>query len=106
MRLYETDEPRWYGTQADAKASGRPFVQREVPIDKPGLLAWLNNNSVSADPVIADIRREPEPVYNPGAQIPVQPDDGFEQLPVAQQLHLACLALENARDLIGKAGAS
>lgn len=100
MILYESDEPRWYGTQAEAKASGRPFKKREVPTDKPGLLRWLNTNLSYGSTI------EPDPDH-PGALRPVsrriepvQPDDNFEALPLAQQLHLACLALENAREKI------
>lgn len=50
MILYESDEPAWYGTQADAKASSRPFKKREVPTDKPGLLRWLNLNVSCGEP--------------------------------------------------------
>lgn len=42
MRLYLTQAGRWVGTQADARKDGS-FDQVEVPTDKPGLLAWLND---------------------------------------------------------------
>lgn len=42
----------WAGTQADAKAAakeaGKPWHETEVPTDKPGLLAWLNERNVPA----------------------------------------------------------
>jgi hypothetical protein len=42
VRLYRTLEGGWAGTQADA---GPGFTQVEVPTDKPGLLAWLNEQA-------------------------------------------------------------
>lgn len=45
MRLYVTPAGQWAGTQADAKKLGQ-FVEVDVPTDKPGLLAWLNENRV------------------------------------------------------------
>jgi hypothetical protein len=44
MKLYETRTGEIVGTQAEAKASGRGWQQVEVPTDKPGLIAYLNNN--------------------------------------------------------------
>ena len=54
MKLYYVREAapgqRWVGTQADAKqgakAAGGEFVPREVPVDKPNLLTFLNNYEV------------------------------------------------------------
>lgn len=99
MILYESDEPCWYGTQAEAKASGHPFNKREVPTDKPGLLRWLNNNAARVtEPVtLKATYGETRPAFEEPS---VQPDDNFEDLPLAQQLHLACLALENARSTL------
>lgn len=50
MRLYYVPNApvgvRWQGTQADAKGAGKTFasefIQREVPVDKPNLLDFLN----------------------------------------------------------------
>lgn len=52
MRLYRTPSGSWAGTQADAKAlaksEGTAWAELEVPTDKPGLLAFLNENRVGA----------------------------------------------------------
>ena len=44
MKLYLSNSRTWTGTQADAKAAqgGPDFESIEVPTDKPGLIAWLN----------------------------------------------------------------
>jgi hypothetical protein len=50
MKLYYVPKAplgaRWQGTQVDAKAAGKAvsgdFIQREVPVDKPNLLQFLN----------------------------------------------------------------
>lgn len=49
MKLYLTQAGRWAGTQADARVDGR-FDQIEVPTDKPGLIAWLNEQQRGAFP--------------------------------------------------------
>lgn len=58
VRLFEGDRRlAWAGTQADAKQAMREqqakhpgesivWVEDEVPVDKYGLLAWLNANAV------------------------------------------------------------
>lgn len=61
MKLYRintTAGPRWFGTQADAKAGtkelgGGSYEQVEVPTDKPNLLIWLNEQMAT------DVRPEP-----------------------------------------------
>lgn len=42
MNLYRTEDGQWVGTQADGKATGQPFVPVDVPVDKAGLLGFLN----------------------------------------------------------------
>jgi hypothetical protein len=42
MRLYICIDGSYAGTQADAKAKGRGFTEEEVPTDKAGLIAYLN----------------------------------------------------------------
>lgn len=46
MKLYRTSDGRWVGTQAEAK--NKNVI--EVPVDKPGLLEWLNENAPHAGP--------------------------------------------------------
>jgi hypothetical protein len=48
MKLYQTQNGRWVGTQADAKADGKNWKAVEVPTDKPSLIAWLNENCATA----------------------------------------------------------
>lgn len=54
MRLYRTPAGEWAGTQEDAKAlakaAGTTWFLVEVPVGKPGLLAFLNNHRVGAAP--------------------------------------------------------
>lgn len=116
MRLYVTPSGRWAGTQADARAlareEGTGFEQREVPTDKEGLLCFLNCHAVKAmsdgaaamiapalpvPPAPAAPQAPPAPSY---AATSLATDEAFEALPLARQLHLAALALENARGRI------
>lgn len=52
MRLYRTPAGSWAGTQADAKALAKAdattWAEVEVPVDKPGLLAFLNEHKVGS----------------------------------------------------------
>lgn len=120
MKLYYIESAplalRWQGTQADAKKQGA-YELVEVPTDKPGLLVFLNAiefkyRSYGAQPdPISDEQRQltaairekvietlppapPQPTYSNWS---VNMDDAFDKLPVAHQLHLAAIALENAR---------
>ena len=45
MKLYTNNEGQWVGTQADAKKLGE-FTNPDVPVDKKGLLDFLNTNKV------------------------------------------------------------
>ncbi|WIW89604.1 hypothetical protein K3M67_06500 [Sphingobium sp. V4] len=57
MRLYRTPAGEWAGTQEDAralaKATSTTWLLVEVPVCKPGLLAFLNEHRVGAAPVSA-----------------------------------------------------
>ena len=48
MRLYLSDNNEWTGTQLDAKATGY-YEQVEVPTDKVGLMAFLNDLTYAND---------------------------------------------------------
>lgn len=55
MRLYVTPSGRWAGTQVDARkvaseADAGRWAEFEVPTDKPGLLAFLDERRIKADP--------------------------------------------------------
>ena len=49
MRLYVTPKGRWAGTQADARVLAKEdgaWIEHEVPTEKAGLLAFLNEHQV------------------------------------------------------------
>lgn len=46
MNLYRDEAGHWTGTQADAKLTGAPWALVEVPVDKAGLIAFLNNMEI------------------------------------------------------------
>lgn len=50
MKLYRDADGKWVGTQADA--GNKNII--EVPVDKPGLLEWLNANARNDVPLPAD----------------------------------------------------
>jgi hypothetical protein len=103
MRLYRSDDMmaavQWAGTQDEAaRLWGRNCWELvEVPTDKPGLLAWLNawgDRPANKAPVPIV---EPAPPSSSYAAQSVAIDDAWEGLPLARKLHLAALALEEAR---------
>ncbi len=47
MKLYITAKGRYVGTQAEAKADGKGWTPEEVPVDKAGLIDYLNTHRVS-----------------------------------------------------------
>ena len=95
MRLYLTTCGHWQGTQADARQINKQFTCEDVPTDKAGLLAWLNENcGPRAEPVqVQPVQVQPVSV----PQTEPMTEDTFEALSLPMQLHLACLAMENAR---------
>ena len=49
MKLYKNSDGVWAGTQLDArKMCGKDYSAVDVPVDKPGLLKFLNLNKVSS----------------------------------------------------------
>lgn len=107
MKLYLCQDGTYAGTQADAKLRGKDFLPVEVPVDKPGLLSFLNQfvNAVEdlrePDPdrvvkdINDDIRPEPTPVNY--TETSVKLDELVANSPLAQRLTWASLALEDAR---------
>lgn len=99
MIFYLCNGDQLAGTQADAKALDPSFTQVDIPTDKAGLMAYVNE-------LLATPKSEPVPPPPPPAPVQIPPsytevsikiDEVFENLPLSQQLHLAALALENAR---------
>lgn len=79
MRLYRTPSGSWAGTQADARAlaksEGSSWMEVIVPDDKPGLLAFLNDNRVGAcrEPVERTERLEAPPIAQAPQATPTPP---------------------------------
>jgi hypothetical protein len=49
MKLYTNNQGQWAGTQADARKRFKNDMRLvEVPVDKPNLLAFLNDNEVGS----------------------------------------------------------
>lgn len=81
MNLYRDEFGHWTGTQADAKtaAAGAQWALVEVPVDKAGLIAWLNEYEKALQPKavivgdthIADF--EPAPLPPPLMEVVSQP---------------------------------
>ncbi len=63
MRLYLTSTGQWSGTQSDAaglvRANSGTWEQVDVPTDKPGLIAWLNDRQAGAASVTAPPTSKP-----------------------------------------------
>lgn len=102
MRLYQIrDIGFWLGTQAEAKAAskehGLPWNECDVPTDKAGLMAFLAEHQVGKPSGIARPIAPPPVADTSKPGLAPMPEDAFEALPLAMQLHLAALALENAR---------
>lgn len=113
------------GTQAEARAAAREhdvkFVPEqdtvEVPTDKEGLIDYLNRLIVAQrgqqsmeDHYTSVVERQDPPVEVMSGQVPlyrdsVALDHAFELAPLGQQLTLATIALENARNQIGRENA-
>ena len=112
MRLYRNDSmiaaAQWAGTQDDAnKLFGRGRWELvEVPTDKPGLIAWLNALSADAPQAAPETAPQSPPappqasIEPPAYVVSLATDEAFLALPLPHQLHLAALAVENARSRI------
>ena len=104
MKLHITGDGDWAGTQDQARKlareRGTDWNTVDVPTDKPGLIAWLNENfRHTPHPVAASEPGESEfpPIDSKVGRLD---DETFTALPLAHQLHLAALAVENAREKI------
>lgn len=59
MKLYTNNQGQWSGTQADARKRFKNDMRLvEVPVDKPNLLAFLNDNLVGSFDALG---HKPEP---------------------------------------------
>lgn len=120
MIFYEVAGQHLVATQAEAKATGLPWDQIDIPTDKPGLMAYLNRLMLPLSiehPALPE-NLEGEPSLNGGQALIAEPhcpfipetvnyadfttkiDEVFLNLPVDHQLMLAGYAIENARTRI------
>lgn len=107
---------RYYGTQAEAKAAAKANDVKfnpeddtvEVPTDKDGLIDYLNKlasqiagplNENAVEEYTTVVERQDPPVAE---SAPLVFEEQFEAMPIAQQLHYASIALERARDQLGR----
>lgn len=91
MRLYRILGAAWAGTQADAKAAAKdantPWHEYEVPTDKTGLLAFLNERNVPAQAdEVAQLEEKRVPM-------PRDPMDA----PAAEPINMASVAAKVVR---------
>lgn len=77
MKLYEGNNGQFYGTQADAKAAvgKHNFTEVDVPTDKWGLIAYLNQRANAYD----DLRPVETTERLPAPPVSVQPSPAFER---------------------------
>lgn len=113
----ENGQRQLRGTQADAKAVNKNFEQVDIPTDKTGLMAYIQDLFTKIDgsapveaPEVEPSDGEAELPAEPAVRTPpVQPsytewsvkiEDAWDKLPLAHQLHFAAIAMENARSLV------
>jgi hypothetical protein len=115
MKLYQSPDGVWTGTQADAKAHARDnattWKEVEVPVDKAGLLAFLNRHHVGGS-VSQVVSAPPQEQTAPAAAWPhwsgarnyaefsVSISDAWDKLALPHKLHLASLALCEAQEKV------
>lgn len=104
MIFYLTNGSALCGTQAEARALDKDFLQVDVPVDKAGLMAFLNDlYARTVEPPETPVFVPPPPPPSPPPSYTIKTleiDKVFQNLPLAHQLSLASLALEKARDQI------
>tara|TARA_R110002020_G_scaffold129298_3_gene289594 strand:- start:302 stop:643 length:342 start_codon:yes stop_codon:yes gene_type:complete len=70
MKLYTNGKGQWVGTQVDArKQLGKIKRTVEVPVDKSGLMAFLNTHRVIAFTGSAIVQEPPKPDLEPTPEL-------------------------------------
>lgn len=87
------------GTQAEAKALDKNFEQVDVPTDKPGLMAYINELMGREHPQQVE-EFVPSPPPAPVIPKSIQFEDQWDDFPLALKLHYAASAMEDARDTL------
>lgn len=110
MRLYTSPDGVWTGTQADAKAHAKQALttweEVDVPVDKAGLLSFLNEHKVGSlahELFSAEILPEkivepvaPKPVPMPIQTLPLE--EAIWNLPLDQAVRLGGILFERIRE--------
>ena len=107
MKLYRDTHGVIVGTQYEAKRMGKGWEQIDVPVDKQGLIDYLNADHAVEVPANAERDAEfvervatlPEPSYTAQS---VALDEQWDALPLPRKLDFAALAMEDARNEIAK----
>lgn len=118
MRLYLSPDGVWTGTQADAKAHAKDHAttwkEVEVPVDKAGLMAFLNKHKVgAAGPVVSSAPPLPEIVKQeatkpaPATPLPLSIqtlplEEAIWKLPLDEAVRLGGVILERVREFARK----
>ena len=110
------------GTQADAKALNKDFEQIDIPVDKAGLMAWVQmmlDETINVVPEEAPAQPAEEPTsrsvedilaaseaaeaaeeaaqQRSYAEVSTGIDELWEGLPLARRLHFVSLTVEEVR---------
>lgn len=97
MKLYIA-HGTYVGTQAEAKAITKDFELVEVPVDKAGLIDYLNGlcAAIVDDTPAVVIENTPPTTIIELPREPIDLDSAFEAAPLSMQLRLAVVAIDAA----------
>ncbi len=98
MIFYLANNQTLCGTQADARALDRNFVQIDIPTDKAGLMAYVQKlmDEKAPAPARVEVSEEPIRVSDHTSQL-VAFEDEWDNFPLARKAHFASLFCEEAR---------
>lgn len=109
MRLYQSPDGVWSGTQADAKAyaksTGQSWTEIEVPTDKVGLMAFLNEHRVGgvARLVVSEPPAAPVAQAVPQAISSIPLEEAIWELPLGEAIRLGGVIMERIREFAKRA---
>lgn len=112
MRLYQSPDGVWTGTQADAKAHAKEantaWKEVEVPVDKAGLMAFLNQHKVGAASSVSPALAPAPVTAAPPAPLPqaiqsIPLEEAILELPLPEAIRLGGIVFERIREFAKKA---